>query len=144
MRQEVSVRSEELLVDVEWEVSLTQRSPTWRPDALGFERPEKTGVRISCGPRAAKAPCPGLSRAHAFERESLAITGVRPVSSERAIAWFLTLVVVAMAAALHFKIFPELHALRAAASKHAAPAYPPSAVELDCFEAASRAASGGH
>lgn len=122
MRQEVSVRSEELQVGVEWGVTLTQRSPLVLAPLK--RQPEKSGVWRSLRP------------------PKSAIAGVRPASSERAIAWFLTLVVAAMAATLHFRIFPELHALRAAASKHVAPAYPPSAVELDCFEAASRVARG--
>jgi len=156
MRQEVSVRSEELLVNVEWEVTHTQRSPTWQPDPMGPRQPEKTGVRLSLQPVQILNLCVGLSqrvlrqnrntltgheRARARARRS-AIVGVRPASSERALIALLTLVILGTATFLELNVFPELHALRAAASKQGVPAYPPSAVELDCFEAASRVARG--
>lgn len=116
------MRSEELLVDVEWEATLTQRSPTWWPDARGFERPEKTGVRLSL-------------QTHCFESgpglrvplgKPLAIARVRRASSERALIALLTLVLAGTAAFLELRVFPELHALRAAASSRApTPAHPP-------------------
>ncbi len=131
------MRSGELQLDVTWEDPLLEQptlpSSKWMPDAMGLRKPELTGVRIRRVRRSWRRWLrqAGLGRAPARAGSS-AIAGVRPASLERATIYFLMCSLIGTLVFLQMRVFPELHALRAAVSgRSPAPANPPP-VELRC------------